>query len=161
MITVSGAALRRMEEIALNSDGKETGGIVLGFNVGKDIQVTDVSGPGPNADRSPTHCLRDTGYCREFLAEHYKQTGADYVGEWHSHVINVRSLSMGDIGTLVRILVDPDYDFVTFAVFLVIVDRKGAELLVYGAERIAEQLNTRINITELYRGNFPNPPVSK
>jgi integrative and conjugative element protein (TIGR02256 family) len=121
--------------MAINSKSNETGGILVGFNVGRDIQIVDASDSGPNAQRSPAHFVRDTSYCRRFLATSFEQSGADYVGEWHSHVAAPRRLSLGDLGTLAGIFVDPDYDFVSFAVILVVVSRRRAELVVYVTER--------------------------
>jgi integrative and conjugative element protein (TIGR02256 family) len=144
-----------MRKWAETSRNAETGGILVGHNVGKDIEVTGVSGPGPNAVRSATHFQRDTAYCRGFLAEAYKEEGADYVGEWHSHVVTLSDLSLGDIHTLARILVDPDYDFVTFSIFLVLVGKGGLELLVYVAQRTSEERINSIQVIELYRGEFP------
>ena len=109
--------------------------------------------------QSATHFLRDTGYCREFLARSFQEVGADYVGEWHSHVVSLRHLSAGDLNTLVGILVDPDYDFVSFAIALVIVGEKDLELLVYVAETVREERKRRIIISELYRGKFPEPSL--
>ena len=48
--------------------------------------------------------------------------------------MSLRHLSAGDLNTLVGILVDPDYDFGSFAIVLVIVGEKDLELLVYVAE---------------------------
>jgi integrative and conjugative element protein (TIGR02256 family) len=156
-VTVSVSVLEKIKALSTKSAEIETGGIVVGYNVGRDIQVTDVSDPGPNAKRSATHFLRDTEHCRNFLARSYDETGADYVGEWHSHVIGLRRLSRGDIGTLVRILIDPDYDFASFAVMLALVENDKSQLIVYVAERgrhVYPQLET-IKIVELYRGEFP------
>jgi integrative and conjugative element protein (TIGR02256 family) len=154
-ITVSNLALRRMKKLAESSKSSETGGILVGHNLGRDIQITEASDPGPNANCSSTHFLRDTVHCREFLDRCYKISGADYVGEWHSHVVSLRHLSRGDINTLVGILIDPDYDFVAFAVVLVVLRKGKSELLVYVAERLTDASHKRIAVTELYRGKFP------
>jgi integrative and conjugative element protein (TIGR02256 family) len=156
-ISISRAALQRMKQLAEDSAAVETGGILVGHNERNDIHVTAASEPGPNAERSPTHFLRDTAYCREFLATCYGESGADYVGEWHSHIVSLRRLSNGDINTLIRIFIDPDYDFTTFAVFLVLVEKEASQLLVYVAERGQDKSPKykHIKIVELYRGEFP------
>ena len=96
-VSVSLVALNRIRDLVTRSNSKETGGILVGKNIGKDIEITDASEPGPNAQQTATHFLRDTAYCREFLARCYNESGADYVGEWHSHVIGLKTLSAGDI----------------------------------------------------------------
>lgn len=148
--------LDRIEALAKDSKEHETGGILIGFNDGRNIQLTVASDPGPNAKRSASHFLRDTEYCRKCLADEYAHTGADYVGEWHSHVVSLRRLSGGDLQTLAGLFVDPDYDFVTFAIVLVVADKTELELHVYVAERLSGSSITRIEITELYRGPFPD-----
>jgi integrative and conjugative element protein (TIGR02256 family) len=155
IVEIPATTLQRLLASALESAIHETGGILVGFNDGVDIRVTDVSDAGPNAERSSTHFLRDTDYCREFLADHYKRNRADYVGEWHSHVVSLHRLSDGDLHTLAGIFIDPDYDFLSFAVVLVVMHSKEPELHVYVAERerLADGLTLRI--TELYRGSFP------
>ena len=72
-------------------------------------------------------------------------------------MVSLRHLSAGDLNTLVGILVDPDYDFGSFAIVLVIVGEKDLELLVYVAETAREERRRRIVISELYRGKFPEP----
>lgn len=145
-----------MRNLASRSIGIECGGILVGHNVGRDIQIVAVSDGGPNAEQSATHFLRDTSYCREFLARSYQKSGADYVGEWHSHVVSLCGLSVGDLNTLVGILVDPDYDFVTFAVVLIVASDDSLELLVYVAETASGEYRRRIVVSELYRGKFPD-----
>ncbi len=109
-------------DVALKSLDVETGGILMGYD--KDfytVEVTHVSLPGPNAIRTKTKFLRDTKYCEKVLKENYNKYGVDYVGEWHSHVVNLGELSSGDILTLTAIMMDPDYNFNSFAKILAIV----------------------------------------
>lgn len=152
-VIVSASVLRRIKELAIASSESETGGILLGHDIGKDIEITEASDAGPNAQASRTHFLRDTAYCREFLQRKYKETGADYVGEWHSHVVPLKSLSSGDLGTLVGILIDRDYNFQSFAVLLVTISKRKAELSVYVADHDLDRSCMRI--IELHRGKFP------
>jgi integrative and conjugative element protein (TIGR02256 family) len=154
-VNVSFSALERIKSLVGLSSGAETGGILVGRNIGRDIEVTDASDPGPNAKQTATHFLRDTAYCREFLARCYKENGTDYVGEWHSHVVGLRTLSAGDINTLIGILIDPDYDFVSFVILLVVIKEGEMELLVYLAERGGHEARSYIKIIEAYRGKFP------
>ena len=154
-ITISIAALAQIKDSASSSRRVETGGILVGFDSGRDLQIVAASDAGPGAKRTQTHFLRDTAYCREFLSRWYADTHADYLGEWHSHVVDLHQLSGGDLSTLAGILIDPDYDFVTFAVVLVVVGKGEPELLVYSVEPSRQAYGARILVTGLYRGKFP------
>ncbi len=155
-IEISAEAIDRIRSLAVDSQEHETGGILVGFNLGLNIKISIASDAGPNAQRSTTHFLRDTDYCRQFLAEQYATNGADYVGEWHSHVISLHRLSRGDLETVAGLFIDPDYDFLTFATILVVVDGGSVELHVYLAQRGDDENRLRLQITELYRGPFPS-----
>jgi integrative and conjugative element protein (TIGR02256 family) len=160
-IEITESALERLRELATASKDRETGGILLGFNRGTDILVSTASDSGPNATRSPTHFLRDTEYCREFLEQEYAISGADYVGEWHSHVLPFERLSLGDIQTIAGILGDPDYDFETFAVALVVMKAEAPELQVYAVERLVHGQDAGMRIVELHRGPFPDSTAAR
>src|SRR5262249_41293263 len=63
-------AERRIQHwIDLTSDGRETGGVLLGKRVGDVITVFDASGPGANARRSSESFTADTDY---FLAHEWR-----------------------------------------------------------------------------------------
>lgn len=99
----------------------ETGGILIGHaDAAGSISVTHASGPGPQAIHLPTYFLRDTGYCAEVLRRCYEASGADYVGEWHSHVGRLNRPSSGDLHTLRGIMNDPDYEFDSFAMVIAV-----------------------------------------
>lgn len=111
-------------EVASFSRNLETGGILIGHSEPSGpIRVTHASGPGPKAVHMPSHFLRDTEYCATILRECYEKYGADYVGEWHSHVGPLNRPSEGDLLTLSGIMSDPDYNFEAFA--MVIATRSG------------------------------------
>lgn len=71
----------------------------------------------------PSYFLRDTEYCAKILRECYKKSGADYVGEWHSHVGRLNRPSEGDLLTLSGIMKDTDYDFDVFAMVIAVKSR--------------------------------------
>ena len=154
IVEVSSAALSRIDALAQASKEHETGGILVGFNVGRNITILEASDAGPKAQHSPIRFQRDTEYCRQFLAQSFAQNRSDYVGEWHSHVAAPGRLSLGDLGTVARIFIDPDYDFVSFVLLLAVVRKRDSQLLVYVAERDKAQCN-RLQITLLHRGRFP------
>ncbi|HXQ33012.1 MAG TPA: Mov34/MPN/PAD-1 family protein [Anaerolineales bacterium] len=99
----------------------ETGGILIGHSEASgSIRVTHASGPGPKAVHRPTYFLRDTEYCAAILAQRYEKSGADYVGEWHSHAGGINHPSAGDLLTLNGIMKDPDYNFDIFAMVIAV-----------------------------------------
>jgi integrative and conjugative element protein (TIGR02256 family) len=157
VVSIPAPTLCRIRELAVVSRHVETGGILVGRNDGKDIEVTGASDAGPNATQTATHFLRDTPHCEDFLATAFQTDGSDYIGEWHTHVVSLHKLSLGDLGTLAGILFDSDYDFMSFATVLVLVNDKEVQLQVYVAEK-ASSGNARkeIIVTQLYRGKFPD-----
>jgi integrative and conjugative element protein (TIGR02256 family) len=116
---------------AAQSSGAETGGILIGHNRESEILIVRATDAGPNSKRSQCGFLRDTSYCQRILNEEFAKSGADYVGEWHTHVIDLPRPSRGDLETLVNIVLDPDYNFRSFAMILAIVRGNEAELLNY------------------------------
>src|SRR5437868_921976 len=106
-----------IRRLARESD-TETGGVLIGFQDGTDMVITKATEPGPKAVRTISNFLIDTEYCRRVLQEEYSLSGADYVGEWHSHVVPFDGLSGGDVSTIVGIMTDPEYHFHSFVVIL-------------------------------------------
>ena len=72
--------------------------------------------------------------------------------------MSLRRLSSGDLQTLAGLFVDPDYDFLSFAIVLVVLDKGEPELHVFVAERGGDKRLVRLQITQLYRGPFPTTP---
>jgi integrative and conjugative element protein (TIGR02256 family) len=77
--------IRRMTS---ESHGTETGGILIGFQKGIDLWVTRASDAAPKALKSAWSISRDTEHCRVVLQQEFATTGADYVGEWHTHIVD-------------------------------------------------------------------------
>jgi integrative and conjugative element protein (TIGR02256 family) len=130
-LIVTADALRTVEKGGDGADGKETGGVLIGFHEGKDIRVVKASDAGPNAQRSACGFLRDTAYCQGMLDREHSLSGADYVGEWHTHVIDLPHPSEGDLLTLASIILDPDYNFPSFSMLLVVKRPRGTEIQGY------------------------------
>jgi integrative and conjugative element protein (TIGR02256 family) len=105
----------------------------MGLRDGEDILVVKASDSGPNAKRSHCGFLRDTAFCQAVLNEEHAVSGADYVGEWHTHVIDLRGPSRGDLETLAGIILDPDYSFRSFAMILLVVSGRTTQILGYVA----------------------------
>lgn len=126
--TETAAFIRRT---AAQSPSTETGGILIGHHIGRDIRVVRATDAGPGARRSQCGFLRDTEYCQKILNEEFAISGADYVGEWHTHVVDLPRPSRGDLETLARIVLDPDYNFPSFAMILALVLKGEVKLLPY------------------------------
>lgn len=130
-LTLSAHSLALIQHTAAESPASENGGILIGHHSAKDIQVVKATDAGPNARRSPCGFLRDTAYCQRILDAEFAASGADYLGEWHSHVVDLPRPSKGDLQTLAAIILDPDYNLPSFAMVLAIVRSGKVELLSY------------------------------
>lgn len=86
---------------------RETGGVLMGFwaPLGKEVVVTSLIGPGPNAVHESDSFLPDAPYQEREIARVYRESGHihTYLGDWHSHPRSTARLSRKDIGTLKRI----------------------------------------------------------
>ena len=150
-VTISREAALAISSHALNSPDVETGGILIGFHDGSDIRVKRATGPGERAKRTPTFFLRSTEECQRFLDEEFAISGADYVGEWHSHVVSLNRASDGDLRTLASILADPDYEFPSFAMIVCVPgsQHNSVQMLCYVGQRDKRTIyETRLSIAE-------------
>lgn len=64
--------------------GKETGGILLGYETDRSIVVMDATGPGPNARRSSLSVELDTPAIQA-ATDRAAADGYQYQGSWHTH----------------------------------------------------------------------------
>ena len=142
--------LRFIEELTRRGSHKETGGILIGFHDGNDIRIIRASDGGPNAKRSKCGFLRDTKFCQAVLDQEHAASGGDYVGEWHTHVVDLPRPSDGDLATLAGIILDPDYGFPSFSMILGIKRAGIVEVRGYvvvetsqGGTALAEQRDVR------------------
>ncbi|SFF03131.1 ThiF family adenylyltransferase [Spirosoma endophyticum] len=87
----------------------ETGGVLAGRFSGKTLSIEAVSGPGPNAIRTPTYFERDVTYCQQFVDAQYQQSGYIYLGEWHYHPMKDNRPSATDLGSLEDIAISNNY----------------------------------------------------
>jgi len=77
-------------------DGCETGGFLYGLRGDDKIEIA--TGPGPNAQRTPTGVKFDGDYIRSLDAQLYAGWGDELsvVGRWHSHPDRTKELSQVD-----------------------------------------------------------------
>jgi len=98
-------------EAPASADRCETGGILLGHDLGHRLSVTVAGGPGPNADRRCDGFLRDLDHARRVGDAAYERDGSVWVGEWHTHPGGPMSPSPTDMRTYARLLADPELGF--------------------------------------------------
>lgn len=85
----------------------ETGGILFGYWIRRfdEAVVSEVIGPGPNAQHRADSFRPDADYQERELELFYEEYGRlhTYLGDWHTHPVGPASLSKLDRGTLRRI----------------------------------------------------------
>jgi integrative and conjugative element protein (TIGR02256 family) len=88
-----------------SADGSETGGILLGRGPDADgvVRVEIAGEPGPRAERRPDFFLRDLEHARGLAARAWQETGAVWIGEWHTHPMGGARPSATDLGTYARL----------------------------------------------------------
>jgi integrative and conjugative element protein (TIGR02256 family) len=137
-----------LDEEAARIPKVETGGILIGFQLDSAFRVTRATGPGPKAVQTAGEFRRDTKYCSAILEEEFRNSGADYIGEWHTHIIPLKHLSVGDIVTSAGIVLDPDYQFKNFLVLLLTKERKRFTPRAFCIYRI-EELEAVVLVKEI------------
>lgn len=85
----------------------ETGGIIVGHDHGRTINVTSVGEPGPNAVHEPTRFTRDLHYAGKVAADAWRRDRSQWIGEWHTHPRGRPAPSDLDLRTYVSLLRNP------------------------------------------------------
>jgi hypothetical protein len=149
-LIISEDAYEQIIEATKSSPDTETGGILIGYDKKlMDVFVMCATMPGPKAYKSSGKFMRDTEYCKSILEDYYDRYKADYVGEWHSHVVPIKGLSSGDIFTISLIMQDPDYNFNAFAIIVSVLQNNEVQLYGYISEK-----NNIYNVKIQVRKNF-------
>lgn len=107
VIRVSPIALRDLITMAGDSeDGRETGGVLLGFDAtgGSPITVSVAGDPGPLAERSPLRFRRDLAHAQELAREAWLLDGSMWIGDWHTHPLGYPIPSGTDLQSYRRVL---------------------------------------------------------
>lgn len=104
------APMKFMISESIHSLPLETGGVLIGSITGNCALITRATGPGPNAEHTPTEFRRDGEYSQWVLDETAIQSDGsqDYIGEWHSHPKN-SGPSGKDFASLRWIAQNPKY----------------------------------------------------
>lgn len=88
----------------------ETGGILLGYWQQQNVQITNMVGPGPNAQHGTAAFTpdRDWQYEQIDLLFAESQGKIEYLGDWHTHPLGVPFPSETDISLLESIAKSPE-----------------------------------------------------
>jgi len=82
-----GALATIAREAPASSDGRETGGILLGFDAQLPMEalVMEAGDPGPRAERRSDFFRRDVEHAQRLADEAFARTTSRWIGEWHTH----------------------------------------------------------------------------
>lgn len=130
-ISITAKALHTILTEALrSSNGLETGGILLGTDSpGYGPTVLMAGLPGPNAIHLPQFFSRDTEYAQRLANEAWARSGAQWIGEWHTHPGGQPSPSAADLNSYAGHLNDTELSFDRF-VSLIVTSSPAASLYV-------------------------------
>jgi integrative and conjugative element protein (TIGR02256 family) len=120
MIRISPRALAVINaETAVRPGPDETGGILLGHDLGNQMLVTAAGDPGPGAIHALTRFRRDLGHAERLADAAYEHDLSVWVGDWHTHPRGPNRPSRYDLQTYRRFLHDPQLDFDRFLTLIV------------------------------------------
>jgi integrative and conjugative element protein (TIGR02256 family) len=122
MTTTALTALARCA--GASADGRETGGIVLGHDggLGGDIHVRHCGDAGPAAVRRPNRFSRDVAHAQRLADAAAVADGSAWIGEWHTHLVDLPTPSETDLRTYRRLLDDPDTGLTRMLAIIVLPD---------------------------------------
>jgi integrative and conjugative element protein (TIGR02256 family) len=110
-----------VHEAPASSDGRETGGILLGFDAGPltEALVMEAGDPGPQAERRQDFFRRDVEHAQRLADEAFTRTTSRWIGEWHTHPHGDLAPSRKDLRTYRGFLRDPELAFDSFVAVIV------------------------------------------
>jgi integrative and conjugative element protein (TIGR02256 family) len=119
VVISSRAAVTITDDAAQSTDGKETGGLLLGHIEPDGIaQVRYAGGPGPAAVRGPAFFLRDLHHAQRVAADAFARDGSMWIGEWHTHPRAAPAPSEQDLRTYLGFLDDPELSLDAFVAII-------------------------------------------
>ena len=104
---------------------KETGGILIGWQLGRIFYIETAIGPGPNAIHKNNGFKRGGDFSQSQLDSIVLETHGqwDYLGEWHSHPHNVGPSSI-DNNSMKKVQTSPEFNMLQPILGLIINDRR-------------------------------------
>jgi len=107
LVQVDPSVYGDIRKITLKSGKNETGGLLLGEKklCGDSylILIKKATGPGANAEFSPSHFSPDIDYYKSKMRFQLYRNGLVYVGEWHKHPGSFDQPSFTDLNTMKEI----------------------------------------------------------
>jgi integrative and conjugative element protein (TIGR02256 family) len=134
----------------------ETGGALFGFESAGVIAVSAAVGPGANAIHEPRFFLRDLDHTRVAAAQIFESTGAQWIGEWHTHPNGQLEPSETDLTTYVRHLLDPELGLSAFVSIVVLFGSMRSEVELHCW--CIEQLGTNFRVYKAELGEPRSDP---
>lgn len=122
-------------EAVVSADGRETGGILLGFDADEsgEALALEAGGPGPNAERRADFFQRDLAHAQQLADDAYGRRCSRWIGEWHTHPRGFLTPSRKDLRTYRSFLSDPELHFANFIALIVSArDDDWKELVITG-----------------------------
>jgi len=119
------ALISILSEAQASRDGRETGGLLIGFETEAGVLITEAGKPGPEAVRRRDVFLRDLGFAERLLQNAHSSTRAVWVGDWHTHTIGSDRPSFTDAQSYTTLLNDEELGFDHF-VALIVTSRSGS-----------------------------------
>lgn len=132
-VVITGGALRELaRHAAASADGRETGGIILGRDrgLGGDLHVLHCGDPGPAAVRRSSRFSRDVTHAQRLADAAAATDGSMWIGEWHTHLVDLPAPSEADLHTYRQLLDDPDTQL-SRLLALIVLAAAGEQLAVF------------------------------
>lgn len=113
-----------MTHAPASGDGRETGGIVLGVDMGLggDVVVRRCGDAGPRSVRNRNRFSRDVVHAQQLADAAYAHDGSTWVGEWHTHLVDLPTPSSTDLRTFRKLLADPETGLARVIALIVLAD---------------------------------------
>lgn len=107
-------------ETGARTSPDETGGILLGHDLGDEIQVTVAGDPGPAARHSAARFRRDLAHATRLGEAAWALDRSLWVGDWHTHPNGPPQPSPYDLRTYRHLLREPELSSARFLAVIVI-----------------------------------------
>lgn len=136
LLLIAESALRSIKQEALRFPSVETGGILIGKDLGQQDGVRKVllaaaTGPGPGSYHQAAEFSPNTAYQQEILDWFLARPDTKYLGSWHKHPARLVRPSSGDLRQAKEILADPDYGVTELIVPIVTVSQGKVSVIPY------------------------------
>lgn len=107
-LRMKGGLSERLIMLMRKKSPNETGGILIGLanHKTKTIHIFDVTEEPKDSEGTPVQFIRGTAGVKTFVDQIKEQTGQmiGYIGEWHSHPMNLEGLSLTDIENVRKLI---------------------------------------------------------